>query len=172
MFYFREYLLIDWKSSYVLTAFPNMEKTSKIIIAPHRVEPVGKLGITQFAEDISKIMLFNPSWDRHWRRNGTVINLDTGDIMIFAFKDQKDWYVIGDAVLLYDGFKRGLFECEQKAGEGWKCCYHFADFRLYSKYISYKEMERKLSNFKKDRNRVVHLTPEDYVRLLSLTVTE
>ena len=112
MFYFREYLLNDWKSSYVITAFPNMEKTSKIIIAPHREEPVGKLGITQFAEDISKIMLFNPSWDRHWRRNGTVTNLDTGDIMIFAFKDQGDWYAIGDAVLLYDGFERGMLECE------------------------------------------------------------
>ena len=61
----------------------------------HSEGHVGKIGISKFAEDISKIMLFNSSLDRHWRRKGAVTNLDTGDTMIFAFKDRKGWYVIG-----------------------------------------------------------------------------
>lgn len=175
-FSFRITLTLCGNHYMFLQPYPCMVKSPKIVIAPHIEEHVGKLGITQFAEDISKVMLFKPSWERHWRRNGTVTDLKPGEIMIFSFKDrredQEDWYVIGDAVLIYEGFDRENFECGQPTEVGWKRCYHFADFRLYSKYISYNEMENKLTDFRPDARKVVHLTPEDYVRLLSLTVTE
>ena len=149
--------------------FPCMTEIPKIVIAPHMPKYVGDLGITQFAEDLSKTMLSNSSWDRHWRRKGTVPDLQTGDIMIFAFKDDKEWYAIGDAVLLYNGIEENHSDCKRKAGDDWECCYHFTDFRLYSKYVSYSQMEVKLSDFKPDRNKVVHLEPDDYVHLLSMT---
>ena len=151
-----------------------MAESHKIVIAPHVPIYVGDLGITQFGEDLSRIMLFTSSWDRHWRRKGTVTNLDKGDIMIFAFKNEndKEWYVIGDAVLLYEGVKEGVSSCEHDAGDEWKCCYHFTDFRLYSKYISYEQMKEELSNFRPDIQKVVHLSPDDYVHLLSMTATQ
>ena len=149
-----------------------MEKSHKIIIAPHIPIYVGDLGITQFGEDLSKTMLFTSSWDRHWRRKGTVTNLDKGDIMIFAFKDNDEWYVIGDAVLLYNGIEADHSDCKRMAGDEWKCCYHFTDFRLYSKYISYNRMEVELSDFRPDRSKVSHLTPEDYAHLLSMTAVQ
>ncbi|MCL4480909.1 MAG: hypothetical protein M1113_05440 [Candidatus Thermoplasmatota archaeon] len=139
-----------------------MKKIPKIIIAPHMPKYVGDLGITQFAEDISKIMISSSSWDRHWRRKGTVTDLHTGDVMIFSFKNEAEWYVIGDAVLLYDGIEADHSDCKREAGDEWTCCYHFSDFRLYSKYISYNEMAEKLSDFRTDKHKVVHLTPDDY----------
>ncbi|MGC8483969.1 MAG: hypothetical protein ACP5OE_10050, partial [Thermodesulfobium sp.] len=60
-------------------------------------------------------------------------------------------------------------ECIEQAEGEWKCCYHFTDFRLYSRMISYGEMNTELSNFKPDAYKVVHLISEDYTRLLSLT---
>ena len=149
-----------------------MVEIPKIVIAPHMPEYVGDLGIKQFAEDLSKTMLFTSSWDRHWRRKGTVTELHTGDIMIFAFKDSSDWYAIGDAVLLYDGIDEDYFDCKRAGGDEWPCCYHFTDFRLYSRYISYGQMKGELSDFRPDRNKVVHMGQDDYVRLLSLTATK
>ena len=152
--------------------FPSMKDIPKIVIAPHVPKYVGDLGITQFAEDVSKTMLSTSSWDRHWRRKGTVTDLHTGDIMIFAFKDDDEWFAIGDAVLLYDGIDEDYSDCKRAAGDEWPCCYHFTDFRLYSKYVSYSQMKGELSDFKPDRNKVVHMGPDDYVRLLSLTATK
>ncbi|MCL4420240.1 MAG: hypothetical protein M1477_00935 [Candidatus Thermoplasmatota archaeon] len=148
-----------------------MKEIPKIVIAPHKPQYVGDLGITQFAEDLSRTMLSTSSWDRHWPRKGTVTDLHTGDIMIFAFKDDNEWYAIGDAVLLYNGIEEDCSDCKRKAGGEWNCCYHFTDFRLYSKYISYNQMKRELSLFNEDTHKVVHIGPEDYVRLLSLTAT-
>lgn len=158
------------KDYYIMNIFSSMSENRKIIIAPHTEEHVGKLGINQFADDVNKIMLYNSSWDRHWRRNSP--KLDTGDIMIFSFKDRGDWYVVGDAVLLYDGFKKEIYECGKRSESGWESCYHFSGFRLYSKYISYEDMNERLSVFKPDLYKVVYLTPNDYVQLLSLTVEE
>ena len=152
--------------------FPSMKGIPKIVIARHVPKYVGDLGITQFAEDLSKTMLSTSSWDRHWRRKGTVTNLHTGDIMIFAFKDDDEWFAIGDAVLLYDGIDEDYFDCKRAAGDEWPCCYHFTDFRLYSRYVSYSQMKGELSDFRPDRNKVAHMGPDDYVRLLSLTATK
>ena len=152
--------------------FPSMVKIPKIVIAPQLPKYVGDLGIKQFAEDLSKTMLFTSSWDRHWRRKGTVTELHTGDIMIFAFKDSSDWYAIGDAVLLYDGIDEDYFDCKRAGGDEWPCCYHFTDFRLYSRYVSYSKMKGELSVFKPDIHKAVHLNPDDYARLLSLTATK
>ena len=149
-----------------------MTGNQKIVIAPHVPKYVGDLGITQFAEDLSKTMLSTSSWDRHWRRKGTVTNLHTGDIMIFAFKDDDEWYAIGDAVLLYNGIDEDYSDCKRAAGDEWPCCYHFTDFRLYSKYVSYSQMERELSEFNQDTHKVVRLEPDDYVRLLSMTAKQ
>ena len=60
--------------------FPIMVEIPKIVIAPHMPKYVGDLGIKQFAEDLSKTMLFTSSWDRHWRRKGTVTDLHTGTL--------------------------------------------------------------------------------------------
>ena len=133
---------------------------------------VGDLGISQFIEDISTTMRSSSSWDRHWRRKGSVSNLEPGDIMIYSFKDQDEWFVIGEGVLLYDGIKEEHPTCEIQAGSEWSCCYHFSDFRIYSRIISYEEMRDKLSSFKPDRSKVVRLSPEDYVRMLKLTVIQ
>ena len=105
-------------------------------------------------------------------RKGTVTDLYTGDIMIFAFKDDDEWYAIREAVLLYNGIEADYSDCKREAGDEWKCCYHFTDFRLYSKYISYSKIAGELSDFRPDMHKVVHLTPDDYVRLLSLTATQ
>ncbi len=156
----------------LLITFPSMIEIPKIVIARHVPKYVGDLGITQFVEDLSKTMLSNSSWDRHWRRKGTVTDLQTGDIMIFAFKDNDVWYAIGDAVLLYNGIEEDYSDCKRMAGDEWKCCYHFTDFRLYSKYVSYSQMETKLSNFMPERQRVIRLEPDDYVRLLSMTAKQ
>ena len=152
--------------------FPSMTEIPKIVIARHVPKYVGDLGITQFAEDLSKTMLSNSSWDRHWRRKGTVTDLQAGDIMIFAFKDNREWYAIGDAVLLYNGIEEDHSDCKRKAGDDWECCYHFTDYRLYSKYVSYSQMKTELSNFMPERHRVIHLEPDDYVRLLSMTAKQ
>ena len=156
----------------LLITFPSMTEIPKIVIAWHVPKYVGDLGITQFAEDLSKTMLSNSSWDRHWRRKGTVTDLQAGDIMIFAFKDDKEWYAIGDAVLLYNGIEEDHSDCKREADDDWKCCYHFTDFRLYSKYVSYSQMEGELSAFNQDIHKVVHLEPDDYVRLLSMTAKQ
>ena len=149
-----------------------MAKIPRLVIAPHVPKYVGDLGITQFAEDLSKTMLFNSSWDRHWRRKGNLTNLVTGDVMVFSYKDDDEWYAIGDAVLLYDGIAEDHSDCKRKAGDEWPCCYHFTDFRLYSKRISYNEMAEKLEDFRPDIHKVVYLTPNNYVQLLSLTATK
>ena len=65
-------------------------KIPRIVIAPHVPKYAGDLGIIQFAEDLSKTMLSTSSCDRHWRRKGTVSNLDKDDIMIFAFKNNDE----------------------------------------------------------------------------------
>jgi hypothetical protein len=116
-------------------------------------------------------MLFNSSWDRHWRRDGTVTDLKNGEIMIFAFKDDDEWYAVGDAVLLYNGIAEDHYACKLAANDEWKCCYHFTNFRLYSKRVSYDEMAEKLEDFIPNRNKVVYLIPDNYVHLLSLTAT-
>ena len=92
--------------------------------------------------------------------------------MVFSFKDDDEWYAIGDAVLLYDGIAEDHSDCKREAGDEWPCCYHFTDFRLYSKRISYNQMKVELSDFRPDRNKVAHLGPDDYVRLLSMTATQ
>lgn len=145
-----------------------MAVNHKIVIAPHTEEHVGKLGISQFADDVSKTMMCNSSWERHWRRNTP--KLETGDIMLFSFKDKGEWYVISDAILLYDGFEREIHECGDKSESGWEYCYHFSGFRLYSKYLSYGELSKEILDFNPDRYKIVHLTPDQYTQLLSLTV--
>ena len=58
----------------------------KIVIAPHVTTYVGNLGINEFANDLSKVMNYSASWDRHWRRLTPIKNLQRGDIMIFSYK--------------------------------------------------------------------------------------
>ena len=85
-----------------------MIDTPNIVIAPHVTTYVGNLGINEFANDLSRVMKYFASWDRHWRRLTQVQNFHRGDIMIFSYKSNKEWYVVGDGELLYDGLKENL----------------------------------------------------------------
>ncbi len=148
----------------------------KIVIAPHVTTYVGNLGINEFANDLSRVMNYSPSWDRHWRRLSLVKNFHRGDIMIFSYKSNNEWYVVGDGELLYDGLKEKMKLCEITKKENdekevyWRACYHFDNFRLYPQMVSYSRMKKNLSRFKPNRSRYVTITVEDYMRLLALTV--
>ena len=106
----------------------------KIVIAPHVITYVGNLGINEFANDLSKVMNYSASWGRHWRRLTQVKKFHRGDIMIFSYKSNSKWYVVGDGELLYDGLKEKMKLCEiakkdnDEEGVDWKACYHFDNF--------------------------------------------
>ena len=55
----------------------------KIVIAPHVTTYVGNLGINEFANDLSRVMNYSASWDRHWRRLTPVKNFQRGILWSF-----------------------------------------------------------------------------------------
>ena len=149
----------------------------KIVIAPHVTTYVGNLGINEFANDLNKVMSYSPSWERHWRRLTPIKNFQRGDIMIFSYKSNNEWYVVGDGEVLYDGLEEEMKLCQiakdanDEEGVEWTACYHFDNFRLYPQMIPFSKLEENLSRFKPDMMKYVTITPEDYMRLLALTVT-
>lgn len=96
--------------------------------------------------------------------------------MILSFKSELDnqRHIVGEGVLMYDGMKEPLELCKNEMNineSDWKACYHFADVRLYPRTIPYDELRENLSSFNEDRSGKVVLSPDDYTRLLALTVT-
>ena len=128
------------------------------------------MGIDQFRRDLMAIMTSPPSWDRHWGRNKGPLSADKGDIVVFAFNENNEWYAVGDAVVLYDGISEGLEECKERSGTAWKACYHFENFRLYSRSIPYSELKASFSKFNPNARQLAQIDGDDYLRLLSLTV--
>lgn len=149
----------------------------KIEIVPHVTTYVGNLGINEFANDLNKVMSYSPSWDRHWRRLTPVKNFYRGDTMVFSYKFNDEWYVVGDGVVLYDGLEEDMKLCKiakeenDEEGVDWKACYHFDNFRLYPQMVSYSRLQENLSQFRPNAYNYATITPEDYMRLLALTVT-
>jgi hypothetical protein len=92
--------------------------------------------------------------------------------MIYSFKDRGEWFVVGEGVLLYDGIKEDHSSCVKEAEDDWSCCYHFSDFRIYSRFVSYNELKKNLSSFTPNARMVAHLNANDYTLMLKLTVLQ
>ncbi len=150
-----------------------MMEAPKIWIYPHRPEHVGGLGIDQFRKDLEMKMSSVPSWERHWGQgNKGRLSAKKGDIVIFSFKENGSWNVVGDAVVLYEGIFEGYDDCKKYKRQGWKACYHFESFRLYSRSIPYSELEKSLDSFEPNARQVVKLTGDDYLRMMKRTVVD
>lgn len=148
-----------------------MIDTPKVWIHPHKSEHVGGLGIDQFRKDLEMKMSSLPSWDRHWGRGDLWhLRAKRGDVIVFSFKENETWNVVGDAVVLYEGISEGYGDCKKLKGKEWEACYHFENFRLYSRSISYSELQKSLVSFKPNQFKVVKLSGDDYLRMLKLTV--
>ena len=150
-------------------------ETPKIVVLPHTQYPVGTLGINEFAIDFFGRMQF-PSWERHWRRPNPISKFGPGDIMILSFTSEMDGKrrIVGEGVVMYDGMADKLALCKSEMknnASNWKACYHLGDVRLYQKMIAYDELKENLTSFNPDGRGKVVLSPDDYTKLLTLTVT-
>ena len=106
-----------------------------------------------------------PTWTRNWHTNFDLAK--KGDTVVFAFRENGKWYVVGDAVV----FKVEDAPQEPEVESGWKVAPRYECFRLYPRNVPYEELEEKLDRFEPNREKLVKLDPSDYVKLLALTVT-
>lgn len=137
---------------------------SNVWILSHTKEKAGsELGIVQFRINLEARMRGEPVWDRSWGNDYD--KPKKGDVVVFAFKENSEWYVVGDAVVfkIEDASENSGFEFEPR----YEC------FRLYPRNVSYTELAQKLGDsFKPSQYKHVKIDAEAYLSLLELTVTE